>query len=325
MKEEEIRPQKIFAEYLRLCEQDTKKYFADAVREKGCCPACELAGEVAFTKQSFDYELCPHCLTLFVNPRPVAEAFSRYYTEAPSSKFWATTFYKETAEARREKLWKPKAQLIQDALQHYGATDFAVIDVGGGYGLFAEEMERLIDRPVRVIEPGPHLASSCRQRNLEVIEKFLELVSEEDLPPGPRAFVSFELFEHLHNPSIFLSCLNELMRPGDLFIFTTLSGTGFDIQVLWEESKSVSPPHHLNFFNPFSVNILLNRTGFATLEVTTPGKLDIDILMNNQAMIKDRFWRTFLACATESMKEQWQACIAGTGWSSHMMVCARKP
>ena len=33
MKEEEIRPKKIFDEYSKLTEQDTVKYFSDAVRE----------------------------------------------------------------------------------------------------------------------------------------------------------------------------------------------------------------------------------------------------------------------------------------------------
>jgi len=61
----------------------------------------------------------------------------------------------------------------------------------------------------------------------------------------------------------------------------------------------VSPRIHLNFFNPRSVAILLGRVGLQTLQVTTPGKLDVDILVNNRAQIKDRFWRTFVASATQ--------------------------
>lgn len=117
----------------------------------------------------------------------------------------------------------------------------------------------------------------------------------------------------------------DLMEPNDLFIFTTLSGTGLDIQVLWENSKSVFPPHHLNFLNPYSIKILLDRVGLELLEVTTPGKLDVDILSNNHDLIKDRFWSTFLASASVSVKESWQRLIANSGWSSHMMVICRKP
>ncbi len=325
MKESDIRPEKLFADYLALCEQDTHTYFADAKRHYGKCPACDGNADAAFTKHGFEYELCPKCHTLFVNPRPSAEAFAKYYMEAPSSKFWATTFYKETATARREKLWKPKARGVQSTLERYQAANHAVVDIGGGYGLFAEEMRALSGKTVTVIEPAPHLAEVCRAKTLPVVEKFLEQVGERDLPRGPKAFVSFELFEHLHNPAAFLGRLKELMAVGDLFILTTLSGAGVDIQALWQDSKSISPPHHLNFLNPVSIRILLERLGLQVLEVTTPGKLDVDILVNNQAHIKDRFWRTFSASATEEVKQQWQNLIATSGWSSHMMVTCRKP
>ena len=136
-----------------------------------------------------------------------------------------------------------------------------------------------------MIEPNPHFASVCREKSLQVIDKFLEDIEKEDLPSGSKAFVSFELFEHLHSPGGFLNQLEKIMIPGDLFLFTTLSGTGVDIQVLWEESKSVVPPHHLNFLNPQSIEILLDRVGLEVVEVTTPGKLDMDILNNNQYKI----------------------------------------
>lgn len=325
MKEEEIRPQQIFADYLRLCEQDTQTYFADATKDDGVCPACGSKGERAFLKHGFQYENCPACFTLFVNPRPAAEAFAKYYTESPSSKFWATTFYKETAVARREKLWKPKARMILETLQRYDAAAHEVVDIGGGYGLFAEEMRSLSGRPVTVIEPAPHLAAICRDKGLPVIEKFLEDVDSAELSPGPKAFVSFELFEHLHSPALFLEDLKGLMNRGDMLILTTLSGAGVDIQALWQDSKSVSPPHHLNFLNPSSIKLLLERVRLEVLEVTTPGKLDIDILVNNRAHIKDRFWRTFIASATEDTKAQWQSLIAASGWSSHMMAACRRP
>lgn len=325
MKEEEIRPQKIFDEYLRLAREDTDTYFGNAEKEAGTCPACESAGLPAFVKYGFTYETCPNCLTLFVNPRPVVEAFSKYYTESPSSKYWASTFYKETAAARREKLWKPKARLIRDTMAKYGAAHHTLVDIGGGFGLFAEEIRSLCGQPPIVIEPGPDLATACREKSLPVVQKFLEQVVSEDLPSGPKTFVSFELFEHLHDPATFLRQLNGLMASGDLFIFTTLSGSGVDIQALWEDSKSVTPPHHLNFLNPRSVALLLARLGFENLAVTTPGKLDIDILSNNRASIKDRFWQTFVATATDAEKAAWQEMIAATGWSSHMMVVCRKP
>ena len=325
MKEEDIRPAIIFDEYLRLARQDTDTYFSEAAKQDVACPACGEKGVHAFVKSNFTYEICPICHSLFVNPRPVAEAFTKYYIESPSTRYWASTFYKETADARREKLWKPKARMIQDTLARYCANDHTLIDIGGGFGLFAEEMRDINNQTPVVIEPSPHLANVCREKALPVIQKFLEQVELADLPSGPKAFVSFELFEHLHDPWNFMTDLKQLMASGDLFIFTTLSSCGVDIQAHWENSKSVTPPHHLNFLNPRAVAILLARLGLETLEVTTPGLLDIDILDNNQATIKDRFWKTFVATASDTEKVQWQQIIAASGWSSHMMAVCRKP
>jgi SAM-dependent methyltransferase len=324
MKEEEIRPKGIFDEYLRLAEIDTRLFFSSD-RIAVPCPACREVGKYAFEKNGFAYDECPQCLTLFVSPRPPAESFARYYREADSVKYWASTFYRETAEARREKLWRPKAKLVLEALRQVGAAGHSVIDIGGGYGIFAEEYEALSGGRVIVVEPGPALAIVCREKGLSVIESFLEDLRRDALPAGPRAFVSFELFEHLHDPSRFLRHLRGLMRSGDVFLFTTLSGTGLDIQVLWDQSKSVSPPHHLNFFNPDSVRNLLDREALRVLDISTPGELDIDILCNNHSLIRDRFWRALMQRLDDAGKEKWQSFIAENGCSSHMMVLCQRP
>lgn len=325
MKEEDIRPRAIFDEYLRLAATDTRVYFEGAAKKAIPCPACGQKGRPEFEKEGFCYEECPGCQTLFVSPRPEARSFEQYYRESPSSRFWATTFYKDTAEARREKLWKPKARAIAKILERFaGSPRVPLVDIGGGYGLFAEEMEKVTGLKPWILEPAPHLATACREKGFPVVEKFLEKAVPADLPPGSKAFVSFELFEHLHDPFLFLDRLRGLMASGDLFMFTTLSGTGLDIRSLWEFSKSASPPHHLNLLNPRSIPLLLARSGFEPLEVTTPGKLDISILDNNREKIRDRFWKTFLEVATEREKETMQDCIASLRMSSHMWVVCRK-
>ena len=323
MKEHEIRPQDIFDEYLRLAEEDTRTYFQDAVRHDICCPACGGPGSQVFVKSGFNYAECSGCHTLYVSPRPERAAFERYYTDSPSTKFWATTFYKETESARREKIWKPKAALLHEKIrQHAEVTD--IVDIGGGYGTFAEEISRIADYRVTIIEPSRHLAEVCRKKGFTVVEKFLENVAVGELGEQKRCFVSFELFEHLYDTADFLNTLNGLMNNDDLFIFTTLSGAGIDIQVLWEQAKAVSPPHHLNFFNPQSVQRLLLSCGFELLEVSTPGRLDINIIENNLQHVSDRFWHTFFRTASESDKQHLQEYLSSHLLSSHMMVVCRK-
>jgi hypothetical protein len=94
---------------------------------------------------------------------------------------------------------------------------------------------------VLVIEPGPSLAQACRDKGLLVVESFLENVNAVQLGASLKAFVSFELFEHLHDPHKFLSHLLKLMDSRDLFIFTTLSGIGI---VFWRSGR-IQNPYHL--------------------------------------------------------------------------------
>ena len=325
MKEHEIRPAKLFEHYLQLAAADVDTYFRDAVLEPLNCPACDQVGDISFSKHGFNYQECADCNTLFVSPRPNAEAFSRYYREAPSVEFWASNFYKETADARRELIWKPKAEMIVDLLSGHKVNPSVstIIDVGGGYGIFAEEVQALgVAAPV-VIEPGPMLADICRGKGLDVVEKFLEDVSADDLPHGSKCFVSFELFEHLHSPRIFLERMKALMGKDDLFIFSTLSGLGVDIRVLWSESQSIHPPHHLNFFNPVSVKMLLNTVGFDVIDVFTPGKLDINILQNNFSDITDPMWKFVLENANDNTLKRLQEIISEAKLSSHMVTVCR--
>ena len=323
MKEEEIRPADLFAEYLRLAEQDAKDYFPEQNRQLCGCPACGQAGRKVFSKHALFYEECPECQTLFVSPRPAVEDLSRYYRESPSARFFGITFYRATAKARHLNLWKPKAEKVHNLLHRHGAEEFRVIDIGGGYGIFAKEFERLSSRGVLVVEPGPDSAAACRQQGLQVMESFLEDLTPDQLPSGPKAFVSFELFEHLQNPESFLDKLGSLMNRGDFFLFTTLNGMGLDIQVLWENSNSFSL-QHLQFFNPWSIRRLLTKCQFKTLLVETPGKLDMDILRKNQNAIVDRFWKNFLRKADEKALGQWQDFISSQGFSSHMWVVCRR-
>lgn len=324
MKEEEIRPQKLFDELLRLNKKDIAIYFNASDYKKINCPACGTLGEFVFNKNGFNFDECDSCKTLYVSPRPDKKSFDNYYTDSKSTEFWATTFYKATEKNRREKIWKPKAKLIVDKISKYSDDTACIVDIGGGYGVFMEEVLKLKNINGIVIEPSKFLSDICRNKGLIVVESFLEDIVIDDLPKNKKTFVSFELFEHLHNPKSFLEVLYHLMNSGDSFIFTTLSGMGVDIQSLWEDSKAISPPMHLNFFNPKSIEILLKEVGFDTLEVTTPGQLDIDIIQRNKLQLKDRFWKNFIDYANDLEKLKMQEFISNNNLSSHMMIVCKK-
>jgi len=324
MKEEEIRPQKLFDELLRLNKLDIEKYFNNAKLQEIKCPACDNKGIYIYTKNNFSFDECPNCKTLYVSPRPDKKYFDDYYTDSQSTKFWATTFYKATEKNRREMLWKPKAKMISNKIKQFSPNTEKIIDIGGGYGIFIEEFLKIYSKKHLIIEPSEYLSKVCEEKGLNVLPKFLEDIKAYELPNCIKTFVSFELFEHLHNPKDFLDILYKIMNNNDIFIFTTLSGMGVDIQTLGQNSKAVSPPMHLNFLNPKSIKILLDKVGFKTLEVTTPGKIDIDIMKNNLENIQDKFWKNFIEYSNENEQQNMQELLSNNKLSSHMMIVCQK-
>ena len=50
-------------------------------------------------KNDFEYQLCNNCQSVHISPRPLTKYFQSYYQDSPSTKYWATTFYKETESA----------------------------------------------------------------------------------------------------------------------------------------------------------------------------------------------------------------------------------
>ena len=324
MKEEQIRPKKIFDKYIQLAIQDTKFFFKSNNYKNINCIACTSKGKKLFIKHDFQYNICESCFSIYVSPRPSKRAFFNYYINSKSSKFWATTFYKVTENSRKKNLWKPKAKKIYSILNKYfQEKKCQIVDIGGGYGLFADEIKKKIPK-VSIIEPAPHLAEICRNKGHNVINKFLEDVKPSDFVKGRKLYVSFELIEHLHSPRFFFKKLHKLFDHKDIFVFTTLSGMGLDIATLGKKSKSIMPPYHLNFFNPYSIKIFLKKNGFDILQITTPGKLDLDILNNNLNNLDNLFWKYILKKSSEAYLNKLQGYISSLNLSSHMMVVCKK-
>ncbi|MFZ0034207.1 MAG: class I SAM-dependent methyltransferase [Sedimentisphaerales bacterium] len=329
MKENEIRPKTLFDEYLKLSRKDIEIHFNDRTKFLNVeCPACRSSKiSSSFTKDSFTYLECEYCKTLYVSPRPPREMLDSYYRASASSKFWATTFYKETEAARRDKLFKPKARLIKSIVVKNGITPGALLDIGAGYGTLCEELIALnIFKEVFAMEPSVYLSDVCRRKGLNVIESTIEGMNLEYEAKFDIA-VSLELFEHLFSVDLFLDAVSKALKPEGYFIFSTLSRRGWDILVLGEHSNSVSPPHHVNFLNPHSIELLAERKGWRVVDLFTPGELDVDIVANfakyNPYVELDRFTQEIIASDAET-QSAFQRFLADNRLSSHMWVLIQK-
>lgn len=323
--EAKIRPKQLFDRYLKLCVEDIKDIFNKKKNlfKKTNCPACKKKTEEVFKKFSFSYHECSYCKTLFVNPRPSKKKLEFFYKNAKSVKFWSTNFYKETSCARKKFLWGPKIKLINNFFKEKKIS--YLIDIGAGYGDFLDLAKKRISGKTIAIEPSDKLALICQKKGHYVINKFLEDLTSKEIPNNKNnIFFSFELFEHVHNAEVFINKIYKLMKFENYLVLSTLSGTGMDIKYLRENSKSVFPPHHLNFFNPYSIELLFKKTGFKIHKIFTPGVLDLDIMKNNIDKINNNFWKKYLKNSSNSEIIKMQNFISNHNLSSHMWIICQK-
>ena len=205
--------------------------------------------------------------------------------------------------------------------------DSIFVDVGSGYGIFLEEVAKLgLFEKVCGIEPALNLASICRNKGFEIIEKKVEEVDAEEIRAS--FATAFEVLEHLFDPAQFLKAVGHILRNNGIFLFTTLTVSGFDIQILWKHSKSIYPPHHINLLSFEGIKRLVERCGFKIMELSTPGKLDVDILIN---MLKEdpeikvpRFVSYLLNKRGEITHQAFQAFLQDHNLSSHIRGVVKK-
>jgi SAM-dependent methyltransferase len=327
MKEAEIRPEGLLKQYLNLSAKDALICFSNVSRSPIACVACAAHRAVPqFEKTGFGYAQCSNCGTLFQTPRPPIEAFEAFYRDSESSRFWAEVFFPAVAEVRREKIFRPRVERLATLCREKGIAVRRLVDVGAGYGIFLEEWARAFPETTTVaVEPSESMARKCRSKGFEVIEEIVENVPSETSPAD--LVTSFEVLEHVYDPLSFLRGLGRLVRDGGWVFVSTLGIDGFDFQVLWEKSTQISPPHHLNFLSTRGFTELFLRAGFSDVTLTTPGRLDVDIVRNAvreepEILRNQRFIRSVIA--DDAKASAFQSFLVEQRLSSHVWVLARR-
>lgn len=292
------------------------------------CPACKANESVQkFKKNGFQYVECIRCATLYMSPRPSPEILGNFYKTSQTYAYWNKYIFPASETIRKEKIFVPRVNRIIELCKKYQVSVTSILEVGAGFGTFCEEMKsRNVFSRVVAIEQNPELSKTLRKKEIETIESPVEEVSFKESERFD-VIVSFEVIEHLFSPEDFIASCRKLLAHGGLLILTCPNGKGFDLLVLGKECNSIDH-EHLNYFNTTSLAMLVERLGFESKEVTTPGRLDADlvrtkILEGKYDANRDPFLKEILINRWKELGIPFQDFLATHELSSNMWIVAR--
>jgi SAM-dependent methyltransferase len=213
------------------------------------------APRFAFPKRGVDIYTCPTCGCIMADLDFAHEQYesANYYTMA----------FKTKAEIEGE--WGFRWRYILGALKrHTGARK--LLDVGAGNGYFVYLARTEFGLSADGLEISAAEADYARATfGLELLRGDLSMVT------GPYDVItSFNVLEHVKQPTRLLKEMSAKLSPGGVLIVTTPNPSCIHRRLKGlHKWNMVCPPHHINLFTRAALTGMLVREGFEPLEYST--------------------------------------------------------
>ncbi|MDX1522688.1 MAG: methyltransferase domain-containing protein [Anaerolineae bacterium] len=326
LKEVEVHPPGLYQDFVEISVDSAGELLAQMDRfVETACPACGASSpETAFEKHGYHYWNCLTCASLYVSPRPSTALMNRYLLDSPIAAFRDSETYRLSMAQRAGELSAYRADWVSELCWRMKCGEQKpLIDVETRWDTYPAALAQRQKNPLLVVKP---LLGDFSER---VDNQSVTTVDELHHLAGTEAAIitAFDVLEHQADPLNFLQAAYDALEPGGLFVCTTRSGSGFDIQLLWEHA-TIFPVEHINLLSVEGMRALLQRTGFEIVEESTPGQLDVQlikrILQEKPEIEVPRFVRYFMAHRDRYARKNLQQFLQQNLLSSYLRVVARK-
>lgn len=327
---DKMRPIDLHNQALLLREKSGVEFF---VIEKDIfidtdCPVCKHKNnsKLEFCKYGFSHLKCYDCNTLYVSPRPPEYKLFEYYDKYEAPNFW-TKLLTTTNNDRKYLQHLPRVEKLKRIIEESKNEKKLFVDLGAGNGNFSKAVdESKIFNEVLATDISDECVESCKNQGL--ITKKCTIKEFDDNTIDCIAFN--DLIEHLFDPSIFINDCFDKLKENGILMLSTPNGEGFDFKILKDKTENITPPEHLQYFNPKSIKLLLEDTGFEIVDISTPGILDVSIIkrqINDKKFdIKssNEFLDFIYSLNDTILENSFQEFLKSNNLSSHMLVFAKK-
>lgn len=325
---DKIWPADLLRQYEMLLQQDIQELLPASSRVDVACPVCPSEPTTfEYDKLGFSYRACEGCGSCFVSPRPDPLNLARFYKRSEAIRFFHGTLVHEAAETREDEVLRPRLEWIQRMTDGCLRPPLRWIDVETKYPSLFARVTRwgAVSRAYSVF---PLLGGDSVRLGGAPCE-----IVEAGGPGGPPTsaadvVTAFEVIERAFDPNKILNQIHDWLRPGGLLFLTGTSGSGFEVRLLRQLSRHVLPPTHLNLLSLAAFERILDRAGFEVLELSTPGRLDVDMVAqareDEPTLALPPILEDLVAASNPAVRMGLQELLQEARLSSHIRIVARR-
>ena len=281
---------------------------------------------------SYDIVKCNVCASESVNPVPNEAALIDYYNNGKCN-IMLDQLLKSRNKKPEDFITDDRVNVVLDLIAGIDKAEINILEIGCSSGVFLSKLKHFISKrfPERKvllagIDIDANAIESSVDKDLELTvanaESYLQSVSARyDI------VIHFELIEHLSDPYEFMASLHRLLGDDGVMFFSTPNSDGLemlasgynDFRLL---AHSIFPPMHLNAFSVSNIRHFSIRSGFKVVDVSTPGRLDVDMLSLCENQI-DAGLKS-LSDLDDEVKGAIQHLVSFLRGSSHMRCVLKK-
>jgi len=319
----DVLDNRIYQEYLKQLTVDIKEIFSvNGFLVEVDCPGCgEHDGNDVYTKMGMQFQECPFCHSHYVNPRPDLTAHQEFYKDSKACQFWRGQI-SDLEDSQLYYIYGSRINWISELVDEYFSDAGLLMDFETKYPFLLKHIAKeKMFKKIAALDPQLYERMNDLTSDI-VVEDLQGFKGQVDV------FTAFETIERMFDPQEAFDLAAKFCKPGGLFLLTAASCTGFEYQVLGKNAPNINPINRMNLLSIEAIMDKIKDAGFEVVELSTPGRLDVNIvketIKKSEDLNIDPFWKYIFRSRDEKTWDGLQKFLQENRLSSHVRIAAKK-